>query len=359
MDSVTLTLFILGFVLLAGGAELLLKGASDLAETLGISPLVIGLTVVAFGTSAPELAVNLQSAWAGQSDIAVGNVIGSNILNILLVLGIGALIAPLSVHKRLIQLEVPVMIGVSVALLLLSLDGALDRWNGLLLSAGFVFYTFFAIKKEYQSNDPAQADETPETGDKSRHYNLFIQLLLIIVGLGLLVLGSQWLVDGAIAIAKLFGISELIIGLTIISIGTSLPEIATVVIGCLRGKQEMVVGNVVGSNLFNILLVLGFTALVSPAGLEVAHAALVFDMPIMIAVAVACLPIFFTGYLIERWEGSLFLVYYLLYTTFLFLNATQHSALAAFNSVMFWFVIPITVVTLLVLVLQSFKAEKQ
>ncbi len=354
MNSVTLVLFILGFFLLVGGAELMLKGASDLAETLGLSPLVIGLTVVAFGTSAPELAVNIQSVWSGQADIAIGNVVGSNILNILLVLGIGAVIAPLSVHKRLIQLEVPIMIGVSVVLLLLSIDGSLNRWEGLLLSAGFLLYSFFAIKKDYQSDEQA-----PKTGDKSRHYNLFVQLILIIVGLGLLVQGSQWIVDGAIEIAKLFGISELIIGLTIISIGTSLPEMATVVVGCLRGKQEMVIGNVVGSNIFNILLVLGFTTLISPAGIEVNHAALVFDIPVMIAVAVACLPIFFTDYLIERWEGLLFLVYYMLYTAFLFLNATQHSALSAFNNVMLWFVIPITVLTLLVLVLQSIKGEKQ
>jgi len=360
VDSITLVLFALGFFLLAGGAELLVRGASELAETIGISRLVVGLTIVAFGTSAPELAVNMQSALAGQPDIAVGNVVGSNILNILLVLGIAALIAPLAVHKRLVRLEVPLMIGVSFLLLFLAYDGLLSRWEGLLLASGIVFYTIFAIKSSRDETDvQSQTDDTPESGEnsgkKSASGALIIQLLLIVVGLGLLVLGSNWLVDGAVMIAKYFGISELIIGLTIVSIGTSLPELATVVVGCIRGEQDLVVGNLVGSNLFNILLVLGFTSLVAPAGIEVSQAAIWFDMPVMIVVALACLPIFFTGYLIERWEGGLFLAYYVAYTSFLFLNATQHSALSTFNTIMLWFVIPITVVTMLVLVWGSFK----
>ncbi len=384
MDLMTLVLFVLGFVLLTVGAYLLVRGASDLAETLGISRLVVGLTVVAFGTSAPELAVNLQSAWTGQPDIAVGNVVGSNILNILLVLGVAAVIAPLGVHKRLIQLEVPLMIGVSILLLLLSLDGTLSRWEGLLLASGLVFYTIFALIKERKTGEPPlDAEKTLEESDKGsysgseksgeqisesvrlaprflvpkylseKRYNLLIQLIFIIVGLGLLVLGSQWLVNGAVSMAEYFGISKLIISLTIISIGTSLPELATVVIGSLRGEQELVVGNVVGSNLFNILLVLGFTSLVSPIG--VPPEAIVFHMPVMIAVAVACLPIFFTDYLIERWEGGLFLAYYVAYTLYLVLNASQHEALSTFSAVMLWFVMPITVVTLVVFVWQSLK----
>jgi len=357
MDLMTLVLFVLGFFLLTVGAYLLVRGASDLAETLGISRLVVGLTVVAFGTSAPELAVNLQSAWTGQPDIAVGNVVGSNILNILLVLGVAAVIAPLGVHKRLIQLEVPLMIGVSILLLLLSLDGTLSRWEGLLLASGLVFYTIFALIKERKTGEPPlDAEKTLEESDKGsysgseksgeqisesvrlaprflvpkylseKRYNLLIQLIFIIVGLGLLVLGSQWLVNGAVSMAEYFGISKLIISLTIISIGTSLPELATV---------------------------LGFTSLVSPIG--VPPEAIVFHMPVMIAVAVACLPIFFTDYLIERWEGGLFLAYYVAYTLYLVLNASQHEALSTFSAVMLWFVMPITVVTLVVFVWQSLK----
>jgi cation:H+ antiporter len=354
MEPMTLVLFVIGFVLLAVGAEVLVRGASDLAETLGISRLIVGLTVVAFGTSAPELAVNLQSAWADQPDIAVGNVVGSNILNILLVLGVAAVIAPLGVHKRLIQWEVPMMIGVSVLLLLLALDGTLNRWEGLLLSCGIVFYTIFAIKTARQSDEPKDEKEAGKSGA----LHLIIQLILIIVGLALLVQGSGWLVDGAVVIAKYFGVSELIIGLTIISIGTSLPELATVIVGSIRGEQDLVVGNLVGSNLFNILLVLGFTSLIAPGGLEVPHAAIVFDMPVMIAAAVACLPIFFTDYLIERWEGALFLTYYAIYATYLFMNATQHDMLGAFSTVMLWFVIPLTVITLIALAWQDIKKVK-
>jgi len=356
MEPITLILFILGFILLITGADLLVRGASKLAETMGISRLVVGLTVVAFGTSAPELSVNLQSAWTGQPDLAVGNVVGSNILNILLILGIGALIAPLSIHKRLIRLEIPLMIGASFLLLWFSFDGTLNRWEGLLLFSGIVFYTILSIKTCRQTEEPLSEcpSEQEESTPKSEP-NLVIQIALIVTGLGLLVLGSQWLVDGAIVLAKLFGISELIIGLTIISIGTSLPEIATVVVATLRGEQELVVGNVIGSNLFNILLVLGFTSLITPAGIQVPHAAIVFDIPVMIAVAIACLPIFFTDYKIERWEGSLFLGYYVAYTLYLFLNATQHSFLPAYSAVMLWFVIPMTVITLMAFVWQSFK----
>ncbi len=343
MDFMTLTLLFLGFVLLTVGADILVQGASDLAVTLGISPLIVGLTIVAFGTSAPELAVNLKAAWAGNPDIAVGNVVGSNILNILLVLGVAALIAPLGVHKRLIKLEVPLMIGVSCLLLFLSYDGLLDRWDGLLLSAGIVFYTIFTIKNS-SSYDIEQEEEQEE--EKSKSTSLLKQIIFIVVGLGLLVQGSNWLVEAAVSIAKYYGISELIIGLTVISVGTSLPELATVISASLRGKPDLVVGNVVGSNLFNILLVIGFTSLIAPNGLEVSETAIVFDMPVMIVVALACLPIFFSDYLIERWEGGLFLAYYFAYTAYLFLNATHHSSLSTFNTVMVWFVIPLTVITL-------------
>jgi len=360
MEPMTLVLFILGFVLLTIGADVLVRGASELAENLGISRLIVGLTVVAFGTSAPELAVNIQSAWANQPDIAIGNVVGSNILNILLVLGVAALIAPLSVHKRLIQWEVPMMIGVSVLLLLLVLDGTLNRWEGLLLSCGIIFYIIFTIKTAREIDEPSQENENEneKKDGKSGALHLITQLIFIIVGLALLVQGSDWLVDGAVVIATYFGVSELIIGLTIISIGTSLPELATVIIGSLRGEQDLVVGNIIGSNLFNILLVLGVTSMIAPGGLAVPHAAIVFDMPVMIAAAVACFPIFFTDYLIERWEGALFLTYYAIYATYLFLHATQHSMLVAFSSVMLWFVIPLTVVTLIAFAWQEFKKVK-
>ncbi len=353
MDLITLVLFIIGFVLLTFGADLLVRGASNLSEEFGISRLVVGLTIVAFGTSAPELAVNLQSAWVGQPHLAVGNVVGSNILNILLILGIGALIVPLDIHKRLIRLEIPLMIGVSVLLLLLSLDGTLNRWDGLLLAIGIVLYTFFSIRISRQSNGcKSEGKEDKEAINVS---NTTKNVFFILAGLGLLVLGSKWLVDGAIVIAQIFGISELIIGLTIVSIGTSLPELATVVVASLRGEKELVVGNLIGSNLFNILLVLGFTSLIAPTSIDVPHAALVFDIPVMIAVALLCFPIFFTGYMIERWEGGLFIAFYIAYVLYLFLNATQHALLPAFSAVMLWFIIPLTIIMFVVLVWRDKK----
>ncbi len=354
MDITTLILFALGFVLLSYGANVLVRGAENLAITMGIAPLVIGLTIVAFGTSAPELAVNIQSAWNGKSDLAVGNIVGSNILNILLILGIGAIIAPLKVHKRLVKIEIPLMIGASILLLLLSLDGMLNRLDGLILASGIVGYIIYSIKTCHELKTP---DEICPTEIDKKSKNIFRQLLLIAVGLVLLVIGSQWLVNGAVMVAIYFGISELVIGLTIVSIGTSLPEIATVIVASRRGQQDIVVGNVIGSNLFNILLVLGFTSLIAPNGIAVSNAAIVFDIPVMIVVAMACLPIFFTGYLIERWEGILFLFYYFIYSLYLFLNVTHNSMLPIFNEVMLWFVIPMTVITLTAFVWKSFKKK--
>ena len=358
MDSITLITFILGFVFLISGAELLVRGASNLAKTIGISPLVVGLTIVAFGTSSPELAVNIQSTWSGKPDLAIGNVVGSNILNILLVLGIGAVIVPISISQRLIRLEVPLMIGASFLLLLLSIDGKLDFWDGLLMSCAIIVYTFFSIRICRQAKNYCPPEKLTSSQHK-KNLNIIVQLVLIILGLYLLIQGSQWLVEGAVIIAKLIGISELIIGLTVISIGTSLPEIATVIIASLRKEPELVIGNVLGSNLFNILLVLGFTSLIAPDGIEVSRSAVVFDMPVMIAVAVACLPIFFTGYMIRRWEGGLFLAFYVAYTLYLFLNATQHDSLPAFNIVMFEFVIPLTALTLLVLAWRDSRTGKK
>ncbi len=359
MDATTLILFVIGIGLLILGAELLVRGASRLAAAIGISPLVIGLTVVAYGTSAPEMAVSVQSALAGQADIALGNVVGSNIFNVLFILGLSALIVPLVVSRQLIKLDVPIMIGVSILLALLALDGNISRLDGALLFAGIVGYTFFLIKQSRKEKRLAQDEYEKEYGSAKSKGHWFINIALIIVGLGLLVLGSRWLVNGAIAIAQNLGLSELVIGLTIIAAGTSLPEVATSIIASIRGERDIAVGNVVGSNIFNILAVLGLSALVSPSGVNVSPAALRFDIPVMLAVAVACLPIFLSGHLIARWEGALFLAYYIAYTLYLILAATQHDALPHFSAVMWEFVIPITVVTLVVSLARYVKAKRR
>jgi cation:H+ antiporter len=359
VDALTLVLFAVGLVLLIVGAELLVRGASSLATAVGISPLVVGLTVVAFGTSSPELAVSTQASLAGQADLALGNVVGSNVFNVLFILGLSALIAPLVVSQQLVRLDVPLMIAASVLLLLLALDGTIGRLDGALLFAGIVAYTTFLIRQSRRESKAVQAEYDEAFGEhgspRRGPLQMLLNLGLVVAGLALLVLGSRWLVDGAVAMATALGVSELVIGLTIVAAGTSLPEVATSILATVRGERDIAVGNVVGSSIYNILAILGAAAIVAPGGLPVAPSMLTFDIPVAIAVAVACLPIFFTGHLIARWEGALFLGYYVAYTLFLVLAATQHDALPAFSGAMLAFVLPLTAVTLVWLALRAWR----
>ncbi len=360
MDLTTTILFILGLFLLIGGAELLVRGSSRLAAAVEISPLVIGLTVVAFGTSSPELAVTVQAAVAGQADIAVGNVVGSNIFNVLFILGVSALITPLVVSQQLIRLDVPLMIGASVMMIAMSLDGTLGRIEGAILFAGLVVYTVWLIRQSRREQAAVKLEYEREYG-KAPEKNakaIFLQILIAIAGLVLLVLGSRWFVEGAISIARLMGVSELIIGLTIIAAGTSLPEVATSIIASIRGERDIAVGNVVGSNIFNIFGVLGSAAILAPTGIAVSSAALSFDLPVMLAVAVACLPIFFHENRIDRWEGALFLGYFIAYTAYLFLDASGHAYLPYFSAIMLWFVMPLTVITFSVVIIRFVRKSR-
>jgi len=346
-----------GILLLVVGAEALVRGASQIATGVGISPLVVGLTVVSLGTSAPELAVSVGSSLSGQTELALGNVVGSNIFNVLFTLGLTALVAPLAVSTQLVRLDVPMGIGAAVGTLLLALDGTIGRIDGALLVTILVIYTgvlLLSARTESAGEGelldgaiPARFDQPSTTAQWA------LNVGLVIGGLALLVLGARWIVAAAIDIAQRFGVSELIIGLTIVAGGTSLPELATSVLAGMRGKREIAVGNVVGSNLFNLLAVLGLSAVVAPGGVPVSEAVLWFDLPVMIATAVACLPIFVTGQVIARWEGALFLGYYVAYTIYLFLATTQHDALSTFSTAMWAFVLPLTAVTLLVGVLRA------
>ncbi|MCS7065308.1 MAG: calcium/sodium antiporter [Fimbriimonadales bacterium] len=350
-----------GLALLVAGGEWLVRGASRLAAVLGVPAIVIGLSVVAFGTSAPELAVSMLSAFKGQADIAVGNVVGSNIVNILLILGLSAVVAPLTVHIRLIKFEVPFMIFVSALFLLLSHDGALSRLDGLLLVTIFGGYLYWMART---------AREEPELEAELEEYEqltvlvkpspkAFLMIALLIVGgIGGLVLGSEWLIRGAVSLARALGVSELVIGLTIVAAGTSLPELATSVIASLRGERDISVGNVVGSNIFNILSVLGISTAVSPHGLSVAPAVLSFDGWVMLAVAVACFPVFFNGFEIKRWEGIFFVLYYVAYVSYLVLRATEHDALPFFSEIMLSFFLPITAITLLVSLAFAWRRQR-
>ena len=362
MTLLTFVYLIAGLMLLVAGAEVLVRGAAKLAAQFGIPPLIIGLTVVAFGTSAPETAVSVQAALNGSGDIAIGNVVGSNIANVLFILGLTALIAPLIVSRQLIRLDVPIMIGASLVTYALAWDGALSRLDGAVLFGLIIGYTVFLILSSRRANAEATAnDEFAKEFAADSHpkpYTSYMNAGLIILGLVLLVVGSNFLVEGAVSLARALGLSELVIGLTVIAVGTSLPELATSILAAIRGERDIAVGNIVGSNIFNLLCVLGLSALVAPHAVAVAGSALAFDFPVMIAVALACLPIFFTGYSISRWEGLLFLAYYIAYTAYLVMTSNGEPFAQTFSDAMLGYVLPLTAVTLLVIASQAWKRQR-
>jgi cation:H+ antiporter len=347
-----LLMFVGGLVLLVVGANALVRGASKLALSFGISPLVVGLTIVAFGTSAPEMAVSVGAVLDGRNDIAIGNVVGSNIFNVLFILGISALITPLIVNVQLIRQEVPIMLGASLLLLAMALDGSVSLLEGGLLVVLMVAYTVFLIVQSRRETAASQEDfvrENVPAGAGDWDAKLPAQLLLIVVGLAALVGGSEFLVEAAVNFAKALGVSDVVIGLTIVAAGTSMPEVAASITAAIKGERDIAVGNVVGSNTFNILGCVGLSGLASgAAGLGIAPSIMAFDMWVMLAVALACLPVFMTGREIARWEGGVFLGYYVAYVAYLILAAQQHDALKAYSGVMMSFVVPITIITLVV-----------
>lgn len=359
--GVWLLFFVIGGVGLIIGAELLVRGASRLAAAVGITPLVIGLTVVSLGTSAPEIAISIDASLRGHADMALGNVVGSNIFNVLLILGVSALIGPLIVAQRLLWWDVPLMIGFAILMLLLGLDGTIGRLDGMGLSICLVAYVWWAIqlnrREDREIQDEYAEAYSPAQRGSARHVT--IQLALIIGGLAVLVLSADWFVQGAAIIAQALGISDLVVSLTIVAAGTSLPEVAVSVLASYRRERDIAVGNVVGSSIFNILAVLGLSAVAIPSGITVPSAALHFDVPVMIAAFVACLPICFTGHLISRWEGGLFVGYYAAYTMYLILDASAHDALPVFSQIMLIFVIPLTIVTLLIGVARSCRQSQR
>ncbi|MBU0600856.1 MAG: calcium/sodium antiporter [Gammaproteobacteria bacterium] len=356
----TTLFFALGIVALIAGAEALVRGASKLALSFGISPLVVGLTIVAFGTSSPELAVSVQSAWNGQTDMAVANVVGSNILNVLLILGLSALITPLLVDRQLIRQEVPIMIGVTLLFTVLTLDGGISRGEGMLFVALLIVYTAFLIVQSRRQSREQQDDYAPGGDSEQSTWDakLPAQLALMAGGLVLLVLGSNLMVDAAIVFARHVGISEAVIGLTVVAAGTSLPEIAASITAALRGQRDIAVGNVVGSNIFNILCALGVSAIFAPTELLLAPSMLSFDIPVMAVVAIACLPIFMTGNLIARWEGALFFAYYVAYTLYLVLAASEHDALGDYRFAMGTIALPLTAITLALITFRHLRRPR-
>ena len=344
----TALMLIGGITLLVAGAEALVRGASRLALAAGISPLVVGLTVVAYGTSMPELAVSWKASLLGQPDIAVGNVVGSNICNILLILGLSATVAPLVVDQRLVRKDVPIMIGLSLLVFAAGWDGSIQRWEGGLFFLGGIVYTCYAImesRRETRAVQQEYADEFPAPLPAGWMTHAW-SVLLVLAGLVILVVGARLLVTAAVDIALACGVSERVIGLTIVAAGTSLPELATSVVAAARGQRDIAVGNVVGSNLFNILIVMGASASLSKVGLVVSPALLKFDIPVMIAVALTCLPVFMAGHQIRRTEGVLLFGYFIAYTTYLVMADVKHSLLTNFATAMITFVIPLTGIAL-------------
>jgi len=349
---------IIGLIILILGAEALVSAVSRIAELLGISPLIIGLTIVAFGTSSPELVVSIKSSLSGQADLAVGNVLGSNIFNVLCILGISAIIAPLVVSRQLIRLDVPIMIVVSVIVYLFSLNNKINALEGWILFVGILAYTAFQIYLgRNQGNNPTKFHN--EKQKPNRKKSIVINITLSIVGFILLIVGSEWFINASIEIARELGVSELVIGLTLVAAGTSLPELATSVLSSIRGKCDIAVGNIVGSNIFNLLGVLGVSAIFSPDGINILSSTLNTDFLVMIATAVACLPVFFTGHLIARWEGILFFGYYVLYLVYLFMGVQHIDKLQNINLLILVFVIPIMVITFIIFTIRSKQNDKK
>lgn len=304
-----------GLVCLTVGADGLVRGAASFARRVGLSPLLIGLTVVAYGTSAPEMVVSLQAALEGASDIALGNVVGSNISNIGLILGSTALLCPVRGTAKAVQIDVPFMIGISALLLGLLADNVIGQLNGMVLVAGAVAYTVVRVWNGREEEKPAVRDEFEDEVPAQQGWGW--DLLYGLGGLALLVVGARLLVDGAVIIAEGLGISTVVIGLTVVAIGTSLPELATSLAAALRGHADLALGNVVGSNIVNILAILGVTASIRPID---ASGLTWIDGGVMLGLSVLTLPFLWTGMTFLRWEGGVLLAGYGTYLAYLVLG---------------------------------------
>lgn len=315
--TLAILFLILGLVLLYFGAESLVRGSSSLALRLGLSPLVVGLTVVAFGTSSPELMVSLKAALDGQSAISVGNVVGSNICNIGLILGLSALVTPMATSSQIVRIDIPIMIGVTVLSLFFLHDKTLGFTEGAILSALLIGYIVFSIRLARHSNDDTLADEFEEEMVISKR-GIAVDFLMVIGGFLLLAIGARFLVDGAVVIARSYGLSEAVIGLTIVAIGTSLPELATSLLAALKKEADLAVGNIIGSNIFNLLGILGITALVTP--LQTGGITWI-DLGVMTGLALILWPFARRQHRICRWEAAILLGGYFAYLLWLVRSA--------------------------------------
>ena len=311
--TATLLFLLLGLVLLYFGAEGLVRGSSSMALRFGVSPLLVGLTVVAFGTSAPEMMVSVKAAYLGQGDISVGNVVGSNICNIGLILGFCALIVPIKVASQIVRIDTPIMIATTALAIALLYDGALSRTEGIIFFLLLVVYVVFSIRlAKKQSADPLAQEFSDEI--KIPKTGVALDVLLVIGGLVMLVFGARFLVDSAIVVAKAFGLSEAVIGLTIVAVGTSLPEFATSLVAAIKKEADIAVGNVVGSNIFNILGILGISAFITPLS---SSGITGIDLGVMAGFAIALWGFSASGHRITRIEGLIMMAAYAAYVWWL------------------------------------------
>jgi cation:H+ antiporter len=340
-----------GLILLILGAELMVRAAVRLAARLHVRPLIIGLTIVALGSSAPQMAVSLQATLTHNPDIAVGSVIGSSIFNILVTLGLSALIIPLRVSRQLVRLDIPLMIGASVLVFVLAWNEQIGRFDGVLLLAALALYLSLLLRQSRHSARPhSQLPQAPQVP-------WFSSLLMIVVGLALLVFAGHLLLGAAVAVATDLGFSERVIGLTVVAVGTSLPELATSLIAALRGQRDIAVGNVIGANLFNLLGVLGVTALIAPTPLSVSPNALDFDLPVMLGVAALCLPVFYSGYRVTRAEGLLLLGLYAAYGLHVVSFTTGMPLAGKLEKLMLFYVLPTLLAFLLFTSVRAWRRQ--
>lgn len=340
-----------GLVLLIIGAELMVRAAVRLAERLHVRPLIIGLTIVALGSSAPQMAVSLQAALTDNPDIAVGSVVGSGIFNILVTLGLSALIIPLRVSRQLVRLDIPLMIGASLLVFILAWNKDLGRFDGVLLLGALALYLGLLFRQSRHSTRPHGA--RPQDTQQS----WLISVLMILAGLAMLVFAGRLLLGAAVVVATDLGLSERVIGLTVVAVGTSLPELATSLIAALRGQRDIAVGNVIGANLFNLLGVLGLTALLAPTPLSVSPNALDFDLPVMLGVAALCLPVFYSGYRVTRAEGLLLLGMYLVYGLHVVSFTTGMPLAGKLERLMLFYVLPALLTFLLFTSIRAWRRQ--
>lgn len=341
--------FIAGLLALVGGAEILVRAVTKIASILGISKLIIGLTVVAFGTSAPELAISIQAGINGETDIMIGNIIGSNISNTLLILGLAAIVIPIKVNISLIKWDTPIMIGATLLVFFFALNGFISFWECLILSFLLVIYLLFLARQ----GNPDRS--SPIKNPEKKPSTILGYSLACAFGFILLISGARWMIDSAIIFAELAGVSELVIGLTVVAIGTSLPEVVVVLVAALKKERDIAVGSIIGSNILNLFAVLGVSGLFIEGAIPVQSVLLQFDLLVLIAASLLCIPIFYTGFRIARWEGGIFLFFYLSYLFYLYLFNTGHVWLDGFTNLMIYFALPAIGLILFIATLLEWK----